>query len=413
MDRRTTTPRRDLTSWLSSLGLLLAGCSAPADTRPDSSTTSPTTVQSTAPSPEPTSPAPSQGTPAPPFPTAAFADLTERRVPDALAATLQEALAAAADGYGVTATVMSADGTWSGAVGDADQQHRMVPDAQMAIGSVTKSIVAAQVMQLVEAGDLSLDDPVADHLPAWVAVDTNRATVRDLMAMRSGLSDYVDEKLWRSITTDRRRRWTWREALARVGPPVAPAGETFEYNNTNYLLLGLVLEHVRGRPLAEVLRSGVLAGAGLDRLVLQPEERPTPPMAMPSAETGALEKGGGYLPSLAAISGAGGAGAMASDSRTLARWWARFCGGEIVSRESLTEMKANLASDEERYGLGLMDEDGGSRPGMGHEGLQVGFAAFARCLYEDGIVITVLTNEESLVTGDVVNALADAALGET
>lgn len=74
-------------------------------------------------------------------------------------------------------------------------------------------------------------------------------------------------------------------------------------------------------------------------------------MAMPSAETGALEMGGGYLPSYAAISGAGGAAAMASDSKTLARWWARFCGGEIVSRKPSTEMRASLASDEERYGL--------------------------------------------------------------
>jgi D-alanyl-D-alanine carboxypeptidase len=356
--------------------------------------------------------------PAPAFPTQAFADLTERPVPDELAARLQAVLAEAAKRpgspgrYGVTATVMSADGAWTGAVGHAEGQAPMPPNAQMAIGSVTKSIVAAQVMQLVEAGDLALGDPVADHLPTWVDVDTNEATIRDLLSMRSGLADYVDEQLWESITTDRSRLWTWREVLTRVGPPVAPTDETFEYNNTNYLLLGLVIEQVRGRPLAEVLRSGVLAGKGLDRLILQPDERPTPPMAMPSAETGALEKGAGYLPSLAAISGAGGAGAMASDSRTLARWFARFCGGEIVSQDSLTEMKANIASDEERYGLGVMDEDGGSRPGMGHEGLQVGFASFARCLYEDGIVITVLTNEESLVTGDIVNALAAAALGD-
>ena len=102
---------------------------------------------------------------------------------------------------------------------------------------------------------------------------------------------------------------------------------------------------------------------------------------------------------------------MASDSRTLARWFGRFCAGDIVSRESVTVMKANLAADEERYGLGLMDEDGGSRPGLGHEGLQVGFAAFARCLYEDGIVITVLTNHQDLVTGDVVNALAETFTG--
>ncbi|WP_183099062.1 serine hydrolase domain-containing protein [Nocardioides pelophilus] len=400
------------------LGLLLAGCGSPddektSDARTTPSATAPSTTQlESASSSEPPSPSPtasSSGPPAP-FPTEAFGDLTEQQAPDRLAAALQATLRDAADGYGVTATVMSADGTWTGAVGHAEGKEPMPPDAQMAIGSVTKSIVAAQVMQLVEAGDLALDDPVTDHLPAWVHLDTNGATIRHLMAMRSGLSDYVTDEMFEGLEAHPRRGETWREVLARVGPPHADPGETFEYNNTNFMLLGVMIQHERGRPLAEVLRSGVLAGEGLDRLIFQPGERPTPPLAAPSAETGALERGGGDVPSYAAISGAGGAGAMASDALTLGRWFARFCAGEIVSRDSLTEMKANLAAPEERYGLGVMDEDGGSRPGMGHEGLQVGFASFARCLYEDGIVITVLTNEESLVTGDVVNALADAVL---
>jgi D-alanyl-D-alanine carboxypeptidase len=400
--------RRTATALPLVVALLLAGCSGPGETKAGTADSSNASSGAATPTPTPT---PTSDAPPTAFPVEAFANLSERPVSDKLAARLRAALIASAGGSGVTATVMSAAGTWSGAVGRADREHRMVPEDQMAIGSVTKSIVAAQVMRLVESGDLSLDDPVAAHLPAWVHIDTNHATLRDLMAMRSGLSDYVDDALWHSITTDLRRRWTWREVLDRVEPPVAPAGVTFEYNNTNFMLLGLVIEQVRGRPLAEVLRSGVLAGQGLDRLIFQPDERPTPPTAMPFEEPGALKKGGGFLPSLAAISGAGGAGAMASDSLTLARWWARFCGGEIVSQDSLTEMKANLASEEDRYGLGVMDEDGGSRPGMGHEGQQVGFASFARCLYEDGIVITVLTNDEELVTGDVVNALADAALG--
>lgn len=392
-------PGPSATTVLLALGLLFAGCGETADKQAD-------------PPPTPSATAPSTSTPAPlpAFPTEAFADLTERPVPHALAGKLRAALTEASGGHGVTATVMSAAGSWTGAVGRAEGRTPMPPDAQMAIGSVTKSIIAAQVMQLVEAGDLALDDPVADHLPTWVRTDTNDATIRDLMAMRSGLSDYVDDASWQETIAHPRRGETWREVLARVAPPYADPGVTFEYNNTNYLLLGLVIQHVRGKPLAEVLRSGVLAGAGLDRLIFQPGERPTPPMAMPSAETGALEKGGGYLPSYAAISGAGGAGAMASDAKTLARWFARFCAGDIISRDSLTAMKANLASDEERYGLGLMDEDGGSRPALGHEGLQVGFASFARCLYEDGIVIAVLTNHEELVTGDVVNALAEAAV---
>ena len=110
-----------------------------------------------------------------------------------------------------------------------------------------------------------------------------------------------------------------------------PPGETFEYNNTNYLLLGLVIEQVRGQPIAEVLRDGVLSTDGVERLVYQPDETPTEPMAMPFGKsTDVLEKGGGYLPSLAGASVDGAAAAMASDSPSLARWWKAFCAGEIV-----------------------------------------------------------------------------------
>ena len=111
------------------------------------------------------------------------------------------------------------------------------------------------------------------------------------------------------------------------------------YTDTNYTLLGLVIEHVRGRPLVDVLRHGVLRVDGTERLVYQPAEAPTQPMAMPDGESrAALEKGGGYLPSLSDASSAGPAGAIASDSISLARWWRAFCGGEIVSQASLTEM---------------------------------------------------------------------------
>jgi len=99
---------------------------------------------------------------------------------------------------------------------------------------------------------------------------------------------------------------------------------------------------------------------------------------------------------------------MASDSATLARWWARFCGGQVVSQASLDEMTANLPGDD-RYGLGLMDEDGGPKPSIGHEGIQVGFAAFANCFLEGGLVVSVLTNhEEGSTTFDLTRALTAA-----
>ena len=175
--------------------------------------------------------------------------------------------------------------------------------------------------------------------------------------------------------------------LELVTPDRAPAGEEFEYSITNYLLLGLVIEQVQGRPLAEVLRDGVLGIGGTERLIYQPDELPTEPMAMPDGESAtALEEGGGFLPSLAGATAAGPAGGMASDSRSLARWWRALCAGEIVSQASLTEM----TTMHDGYGLGLHQAD---PPGtVGHGGEHVGYVSMAGCLPETGAVVVVLSN---------------------
>ena len=255
-------------------------------------------------------------------------------------------------GGGIAATVMAAEGMWSGAAGKADGVHAVQLDSQFGIGSVTKSVVAAQVMQLVEAGELSLDDPATDHLPADFAFDTNGAAIRQLLDMRSGIPDWYGEAMEAEVANNRTRVWKQSDVLALVDPARRPAGGASEYADTNYDLLGLVIEHVRRRPLVEVLREGVLRVEGTERLIYQPDEIPTDPMAMPLGESrDALEEGGGYLPSLSDASSAGPAGSIASDSISLARWWRAFCAGEIVSEASLTEM-STFVGGPDGYGLG-------------------------------------------------------------
>jgi D-alanyl-D-alanine carboxypeptidase len=307
-----------------------------------------------------------------------------------------------AGGAGVSATVMTADGTWSGATGKADGARDVRVDDQFAIGSITKSVVAAQVMQMVEAGELDLDDPIADHLPPNLDFDTNGATIRQLLGMHSGIPDYVDA-LWESLSSDRQRVWTPADLLELADGARSPAGVTFEYSSTNYALLGLMIEQVRGRPVADVLRDGVLGNEGTERLIYQPDETPTGPMAMPDGEsTAALEKGGGYLPSLAGATAAGPAGGMASDSLSLARWWRAFCAGEIVSETSLTEM----TTFHDGYGLGLYSPYPGA---VGHSGEHVGFVSWAGCTPGDGSVVVVLSNrvvDLDPVAGSLVNAVS-------
>jgi D-alanyl-D-alanine carboxypeptidase len=250
------------------------------------------------------------------------------------------------------------------------------------------------VMQIVEAGELSLDDPAADHLPADLDFDTNGATIRELLSMRAGIPDWYGDALEDEVATDRRHRWTTAEVLALVGAGRTPPGETFLYTDTNYTLLGLVIEHVRDRPLVEVLRDGVLRVDGTDRLIYQPDEEPTHPMAMPGQESrSALDEGGGYLPSISDASSAGPAGAMASDAISLAHWWRAFCGGEIVSERSLTEMSA-FYDGPDGYGLGLFNPTAPDVAAVGHVGGNFGYVSWAGCLPEDGSVVVVLTNRD-------------------
>ncbi len=371
-----------------------AGCSSSGPAaRPSSATTPPTQPSATA--------------QANVFPIGAFADISEDPVSEGTAAELQATLEDLAGKAGVTATVMTADGTWSGAAGKADGERDLTVDDQFAIASITKSVVAAQVMQMVEAGELGLDDPAADHLPPDLEFDTNGATIRQLLGNRSGLPGYdpslFDPGRQESPSKDRQRAWTTAEMLAMVLADREPPGETFEYSNTNYFVLGLVIEQVRRRPIAAVLRDGVLNIDGVERLIYQPDEIPTEPMAMPFGEsTDVLEEGGGYLPSLAAATSDGPAAAMASDSPSLARWWRAFCAGEIVSEESLTEM----TTLRDGYGLGLYQPD---PPGtLGHSGEHIGYMALAGCLPEDGAVVVVLSNDVGVDLSAIAEALVDA-----
>ncbi len=156
--------------------------------------------------------------------------------------------------------------------------------------------------------------------------------------------------------------------LATVAPERGPLGEGWEYIGTNYLLLGVIIEQVTGRSVAEVLRSGVLDRDGFERLIYQPDERPTDPMAMPSgAPAKTFEENGGYLPSHANATMFTSEGAMASDAPTLARWFRALCAGQIVSPASLDEMTD--FDERPEYGLGVWDrwpEYGGASGALGH-----------------------------------------------
>jgi D-alanyl-D-alanine carboxypeptidase len=330
-----------------------------------------------------------------------------------LAAELQEVLVNSSNGDGLTATVISPAGTWSGATGLAAGDRPMVPNDQMSIAHITQTVVAAQVMQLVEAGQLNLDDLAADRLPRGLRFDTNGASIADLLSHRSGFPDtLLGPGQSESLTTDPLHAWTPEEVLATVGRERTPVGQNWEFVGTNYVLLGVIIEHVTGRPLAEVLRGGVLDGDGYERLILQPDERPTEPMAMPlGASADTFDEVGGSLPSLARVTVENAEANMASDAPSLARWFGALCAGQVVSPASLDEITDFEKRPE--FALGIWDRRSEYGYGSGALGLvglaDEGYRTAALCIQNPGIVVVVLANDAEHDADTTAGRLVDAA----
>ena len=127
-------------------------------------------------------------------------------------------------------------------------------DTHFRIASNTKTMTAAVIMQLAQENNLSLDDPISKYVPE--VPNGDNITIAQLLEMRSGLYNYTNDPIIsKTIDTDPARIWTPTEllAIAFAHPPDFSPGAQYEYNNTNYVLLGLVIEKLDGEPLAQVI----------------------------------------------------------------------------------------------------------------------------------------------------------------
>ena len=340
-------------------------------------------------------PAPPTSNPAP----ALLGPLPAKALDKATAASLQAILddSVAGGAPDAIAAVITADGTWAGAAGiDGPKQRLAKPEDEFGIASVSKTLLSALVLRLAERGKIDLDAPLAAYLDG-MTVDTNGATVRQALAMRSGLGATVEGATAKALA-DCGRAWTRSEVLATIPAPFADAGTTFYSSNPTYKLLGYAAERVAGAQLAAALRTNVLDPVGSDRILLQGRGPATPkPWALPVAgHEGPLDVArygtGGTLPCLGFSTLALGSSAMASDAPSLARWgWALFS-GKVIDAESLEAM---TTLEDGEHGLGidrLFDFPG--EVAYGHSGSQPGYAALLAVLPERQIVVVMFVNDE-------------------
>jgi D-alanyl-D-alanine carboxypeptidase len=408
----------------SSLAMVLVGCGATSMAR--QATPTPPTVSASpgpvavVPSVQPPQPTPSPvavplpgGSPgaAPvawPLPATSYLvrDLPRRALQGRL-----ERLAARYDLPGVAVTIRWPDGReWSGAAGRADVTggQAVTPGTAFALGSVSKTYTAALILTLMEEGRLTLDDPVARHLPK-LKLD-QRITIRMLLDHTSGLADYfLNAAIDRPLQRRPDASWTTAQTLRYLRKPLFPPGRGWAYSNTNYLLLGLVAQAVDGRTLPAQVRDRLLEPLGLDETWSQAAERPRAETSRGHRliGTGAARKpspvidGRPVMPFRSVITAAGGAGNIAATSRDAARWMDALVRGDVLRPETKERMLADAAYTDALgarvpYGMGLQITELRHRVSIGHSGRLLGFRAVVRVLPGDGMTIAVLTNQSTI-----------------
>jgi CubicO group peptidase (beta-lactamase class C family) len=280
----------------------------------------------------------------------------------------------------------------------------ITPDTVFDVASVSKQITAGVVMALVVDGELALDDPVGAWLPD-LDVSPATITVGDLVHHTSGLPDYID-----LLDADYADVTTADDALAVLQGAEASGepGTTFEYSNTNYFLLGQVVEAVTGQSLADVADERIFDPLGMDASRVRDDQGTLDP----GQAVGYAEADGGWEPVLSAWRQTGD-GAVHTTVGDLLRWASLFLEppreAGVGSDGWLDLMRTpGPVPDEDGAGYGgglvLLDIDG--EPLLFHSGAWVGVSSYLLVQPADRLAVAVACNVDDLDAESLGDAVA-------
>jgi D-alanyl-D-alanine carboxypeptidase len=261
------------------------------------------------------------------------------------------------------------------------------------IGSITKTFTATLLLILADEKRLGLDDPVSKYV-AWVP-NGDRITLRMLADMTSGLHNYTEDDAWvKTAFSDFKRVWTPRE-LVDVGikhPPDFPPGKGWHYSNTNYVLLGMILERVTGKKIQDSFDEKLFKPLKLEQTswpvgatLPKPYAHGTTVQTLDDKLDDATHRN----PSWAFT-----AGELVSTMADLRTWVVSYATGSLVSPEMQKQRLAWMTmppnSPERAYGIGIGIDHGW----LGHTGELPGYNCSAFYLPDKKAVIVVMVNSD-------------------
>ena len=317
---------------------------------------------------------------------------------------------------GALVVVRTPTGIRRAASGLASREPRVALRAtdRFRVASITKPFVATLVLQLVAEGKLRLDESVDRWLPGLVP-NGGAITIRELLNHTSGLFEYQgDEAFVSAVIADPGREWSPRELvrIATAHAPLFPPATGWSYSNTNYVLLGLVVEAVTGKTIDQQLRERIF-----DSLALAATSFPAGTeiegkhaqgyigfATLPSLPIGTLMD----VTSVVSPSIGWAAGGIVSNGDDVTRFFAALLGGRLLRPDLLAAMRTVASGSQ--YGLGLMRVETACGRVFGHLGDGPGYRTVAYASPNGRRVVVVMVNiDATYVSWSQLEAAAESA----
>ncbi|MGB3861549.1 MAG: serine hydrolase domain-containing protein [Candidatus Aminicenantaceae bacterium] len=303
---------------------------------------------------------------------------------------------------GISAAVILPDNTtWLGVSGKSSNSEAINSAMLFGLGSVTKTYIAALVLQLVEEGALSVEDPIGNWISEFGQID-RKIKIRQLLNHTSGLYRYqLKPDYYAAITTQPEKVWTVLEILEKFqGEPECLPEECWGESAMDYVLLGLIIEKITGSSVSSQLVSRFFAPLNLEQTYLYPEQKyPDEMMAhmwwdvTGSGELVDVVGDTTDLPLAGLFSSLWTSGAMHSTAENLARFAKDLFEGKVLEENSLEKM---LAPGPElytgaHYGYSVIIDQVNGKTAYWHSG-GAGYSSIYYYFPEDGLSIAVLCN---------------------
>jgi len=297
--------------------------------------------------------------------------------------------------------------------GDRDRERHLAaePSTVYRVGSITKQFTAAEVMRLVEKKKIRLDDPITKYLPQypqWSAV-----TVRQLLNHTSGIHSYTESAEWRKHWAEDLTPGALVAFVAKDTLDFAP-GTKWHYDNTGYMLLGMLLERVNGQPYAAQLERDFFKPLGMRTAAYCPSKPADPRYATGYSRDNGAFKQATYL----SMTHPYAAGALCMSVPDFLRWQSALMRGKIVSRASLALMTGpeSLTAGPKKgtptgYGMGLAPGKVGTHVTVQHGGSIPGFSTQQYWFPADSLSVVVFVSTDDAKQDWLANNLSSAVLG--